>query len=186
MRKTTYTKRELRARVRETRLAELGYASYADYMRSAAWRDVKARYRASDLPQICMCGEAKVDMHHTTYERVGRERLEDLIPLCRRCHDQAHALEAAGVIDLDLAGFYYDPERATKSTAERAAHAAEVAPQVGVELAAKRAAHAQKRHDRAKRRTPAPPADPTARLDRRRELQRRREPTPARPNRVSQ
>lgn len=101
-----------RARVRETRLRELGYDTYDAYLRSAAWRDVRRRYFASGLPQICMCGEAKVHLHHTTYERVGRELLEDLIPLCRDCHTMAHDLEAAGIIDLDLKGFYYDPERA--------------------------------------------------------------------------
>ena len=106
MRKATYTKRELRARVRETKLAELGYASYSDYLKSATWRDVKQRYRESDLSQICMCGETKVDLHHTTYERVGREELEDFVPLCRLCHEQAHILEASGVIELDLKGFY--------------------------------------------------------------------------------
>lgn len=101
-----------RARVRETRLRELGYDTYAAYLKSAAWRDVRRRYRESDLPQICMCGASKVQLHHTTYDRVGRELLEDLIPLCAPCHEQAHVLEAAGVIDLNLKGFYYDAELA--------------------------------------------------------------------------
>lgn len=112
MQSRPYTKRVVRARLREVRLRELGYDTYSAYLSSSAWRDVKARYRASDLPQICMCGETKVQLHHTTYERVGREELEDLIPLCHDCHATAHDLEAAGVIDLDLQGFYYDPERA--------------------------------------------------------------------------
>lgn len=107
-----YTKRVMRARVREVRLRELGYDNYSAYLKSPAWRDLKAQYRASDLPQICMCGSDEVQLHHTTYERVGAERLDDLIPLCRHCHTQAHVLEAQGVIELDLKGFYYDAERA--------------------------------------------------------------------------
>lgn len=109
-----YSKRTLRARVRETRLAELGYDSYSAYLASAAWRDVRKRYRESDLPQACMCGATNWQLHHTTYDRVGQEELEDLVPLCTACHAQAHALEQAGVIGLDLKGFYYDPERAAE------------------------------------------------------------------------
>lgn len=105
-----------RARVRETRLRELGYETYDAYLRSPAWRDVKDRYRASELPQVCMCGDAKVQLHHTTYDRVGQERLDDLIALCKDCHDAAHLLEQQGVIGLDLAGFYYDPVRAAENT----------------------------------------------------------------------
>lgn len=104
--------RRHRAMVRDTRLRELGFADYNAYLRSTAWRDVRERYRASDLPQICMCGSEEFQLHHTTYERVGREELEDLIPLCEACHTQAHILEAEGIIELDLKGFYYDPERA--------------------------------------------------------------------------
>lgn len=111
-----YNRREERAMVRQVRLREVGYDTYAAYLKSPAWRDLKARYRASDRPQICMCGEVKVDLHHTTYERVGREELDDLVPLCRDCHTQAHILEAEGIVELDLKGFYYDTDRAAHNT----------------------------------------------------------------------
>lgn len=111
MQDRAYGKRETRARVREVRLRELGYSDYSAYLNSAAWRDVKRRYRESDLPQICRCGATRWQLHHTTYERVGREELEDLIPLCSDCHALAHTLEAAGIIGLDLFGFYYDRDR---------------------------------------------------------------------------
>ena len=97
--------------IRELKLRELGYDSYNDYLRSPAWRDVKRRYREA-YPMICMCGSTKVEIHHKTYDRVGKEDLDDLVALCRDCHEQAHLLEAAGVIGLDLNGFYYDLQRA--------------------------------------------------------------------------
>jgi hypothetical protein len=31
-----------------------------------------------------------LDVHHLTYVRFGHERLEDLLTLCRPCHDAAH------------------------------------------------------------------------------------------------
>jgi hypothetical protein len=63
---------------------------YRRYLRSAHWRDVKKRYRASKFPQSCFCGETRVDLHHRTYKRLGRERLSDLVPLCRKHHDEVH------------------------------------------------------------------------------------------------
>ena len=65
---------------------------YAVYIRSSAWERKKRKYRASRLPQTCrVCGAKGVDLHHLTYKRLGRERLTDLAPLCRRHHDGAHA-----------------------------------------------------------------------------------------------
>ena len=73
--------------------ARLPPADYAAYIRSSAWAKVKRRYRASKLPQHCaVCGDAKVDLHHRTYKRLGNERLTDLIPLCRPHHGDVHAM----------------------------------------------------------------------------------------------
>ena len=42
------------------------------------------------------CGEAPaVEVHHLTYQRVGRELLFDLVGVCRACHDAAHFVEAS-------------------------------------------------------------------------------------------
>lgn len=113
MRRRTYTKRNVRAAAREVRLKGLGYSSYSAYLGSPAWRDVKRRY-FEEHPRLCMCGETDVQLHHTTYDRVGAELLDDLVPLCSECHAHVHVLEAAGVIGLDLQGFYFDPERAAE------------------------------------------------------------------------
>lgn len=66
------------------------------YLRSPEWAATKARYRASKMPQTCVvCGESRVDLHHRTYVRVGRERLADLVPLCRAHHREAHVIREA-------------------------------------------------------------------------------------------
>lgn len=95
---------QVRSAARDARLQALGFADYSEYLRSPEWRGVKARYIASDLPQTCICGEIEVDMHHLTYERVGQERITDLMPLCRTCHEMVHDLERRRKIGLDLAG----------------------------------------------------------------------------------
>ena len=49
------------------------------------------------------CGERRrLEAHHTTYEREGREYADDLRMVCRDCHRRAH-VDAAG-------SFWADPE----------------------------------------------------------------------------
>lgn len=68
-------------------------AAYAEYLRSTHWVNKRAEYRASDMPQACVvCGAKRVDLHHRTYDRIGAERLTDLVPLCREHHGEAHRL----------------------------------------------------------------------------------------------
>lgn len=91
---------------RDRRVRELGYTNYADYIHSVRWYETRRRYRASDRPQDCqLCGgDKQIALHHLTYERVGNERLDDLLPLCNDCHQLVHALAARGAIDgIDLA-----------------------------------------------------------------------------------
>lgn len=72
-------------------LSNLGFRTYAEYLESEHWKQFKQRYVQSDQPQRCRCcGLAKYELHHVTYKRLGQERLTDVIPLCRECHDKVH------------------------------------------------------------------------------------------------
>lgn len=67
---------------------------YSVYLASQEWRwkrdEVLAR--AGGLCEVDGCGLKAEQVHHTTYERVGNEDLEDLLALCSSCHEQIHAL----------------------------------------------------------------------------------------------
>ena len=64
---------------------------YSKYLQSEHWADLKRRYRASKLPQVCrVCGCPRVQMHHVTYKRLGAEWLNDLVPLCGDHHWAVH------------------------------------------------------------------------------------------------
>lgn len=77
------------------KLSRLGI-KYDEYLAGAHWQDVKRRYRASALPQSCLrCRSHSYCLHHTTYERLGSERLTDLAPLCHYCHEQLHEFDRA-------------------------------------------------------------------------------------------
>lgn len=48
-----------------------------------------AEYRC----QVCGAGNRVLDVHHKTYERLGFESADDLIVLCRDCHEIEHGLQ---------------------------------------------------------------------------------------------
>lgn len=62
---------------------------YNTYIGSHAWRRNPARLKAlADANGHCrLChSAAPLEVHHSTYERLGRELWSDLIALCRDCH----------------------------------------------------------------------------------------------------
>lgn len=62
---------------------------YRNYIKSDAWKSNPARLKVlADADGRCrLChAKAKLEVHYSTYERLGCERETDLIPLCRRCH----------------------------------------------------------------------------------------------------
>jgi len=68
---------------------------YAEYLQSPQWQETRRRFWASRYPKRChACSrdDVPLDLHHRTYKRLGRERLSDLILLCRSCHDETHVV----------------------------------------------------------------------------------------------
>lgn len=77
-------------------------AGYEAYMRSPQWFARRRRWlgewraRHNGAPTCRVCGRlwslGSGDLHHATYERLGAELYEDLIPLCRAHHEDLHRL----------------------------------------------------------------------------------------------
>jgi hypothetical protein len=64
---------------------------YRTYISSDAWRRNPSRLKVlMDAEGHCrLCHQAEgLEVHHSTYERLGCERENDLIPLCRDCHHE--------------------------------------------------------------------------------------------------
>ena len=63
---------------------------YREYIESEEWRRkaVQAKERAGWRCQVCnrVGDEYGLNAHHRTYERLGRERPDDITVLCRECH----------------------------------------------------------------------------------------------------
>ena len=64
---------------------------YDRYMRSPAWTHIRFEVFRRDgyMCQWCHDNPAS-QVHHKTYERFGRERLDDLIAVCTSCHEAYH------------------------------------------------------------------------------------------------
>lgn len=81
------------------------FTNYKEYLQSKHWKNLKKRYKNSKLIQKCyICDSNKnINIHHKTYKRIGNERLNDLIPLCKECHYLTHkALKISNSQNLSL------------------------------------------------------------------------------------
>ncbi len=57
----------------------------------AHWYYVKHAAEARDCHRCTNCdGTEQLEGHHRTYQRWGRERLDDVYTLCRPCHNAFH------------------------------------------------------------------------------------------------
>ena len=66
---------------------------YDEYLKSWAWKEQRFWAIERARNQCKECGEGlgtELDVHHVTYERLGHELPEDLVVLCRLCHDVGH------------------------------------------------------------------------------------------------
>jgi 5-methylcytosine-specific restriction endonuclease McrA len=68
---------------------------FAEYRKQPEWqvRRVQALTRARFKCQISSNHDATLDVHHRSYENSGDEKPEDLVVLCRSCHQKFHGVE---------------------------------------------------------------------------------------------
>lgn len=81
-------------------------ALYEQYMQSDQWRKLREICITSADGRCERCGasenDVQIEVHHLTYERLGREDPDDLQVLCVTCHIVADA-ERAEEVQSDLA-----------------------------------------------------------------------------------
>jgi len=90
---------------------------YEQYINSPQWRARKVDYYSRHPKRCRACDTSNgviIDLHHHTYERLGYELDEDLVPLCRYHHKQIHARHEArgGSLTNVTFGFIHDYRRA--------------------------------------------------------------------------
>lgn len=67
--------------------------TYAEYLRTQHWRTLRQKRIDADGGVCALCGSPMgLQVHHLTYEALGKEDICDLITLCFECHGKVHAL----------------------------------------------------------------------------------------------
>lgn len=68
----------------------MGCVDYYEYIASEEWRSKADATKARD-GHCLLCGSTHhLDAHHLTYAHLGDERPDELVTLCRRCHELVH------------------------------------------------------------------------------------------------
>ena len=81
----------------ESRLSRMGIQGenkYSQYLSRPHWKQFKAIVKAA-RPAICVaCGTRKnILLHHRIYDRIGKERISDVVWLCKSHHNETHGIE---------------------------------------------------------------------------------------------
>lgn len=65
--------------------------TYADYLQSPAWQARREWAIALAGGHCALCPSSdRLEVHHSTYDRLGHELPSDLIALCSTCHERVH------------------------------------------------------------------------------------------------
>ena len=66
---------------------------YKQYLKSEYWQGIREQILKRDKYKCRACGyNDKLHVHHRTYEFIGNEDLDELITLCKKCHNIFHKI----------------------------------------------------------------------------------------------
>ena len=69
--------------------------NYKKYLGSREWKERRAEWMSRNDCDCYCCGKKwrkGFNLHHRTYERLGKEKDTDMVMVCLPCHDQIHEL----------------------------------------------------------------------------------------------
>jgi 5-methylcytosine-specific restriction endonuclease McrA len=80
---------------------------YEQRINSAQWRNMRRDFMRLRGPHCERCQSGhRLELHHKTYERLGKERTSDLELLCHDCHLKADQQREQQTIERGLAARY--------------------------------------------------------------------------------
>ena len=70
---------------------------YIEYLKSADWKE-RRKELMEEAGHVCSsCGAKATQLHHLNYYNLGEEVLDqDVVALCKDCHDEIHEKGAYG------------------------------------------------------------------------------------------
>lgn len=67
----------------------IGHKSYNEYLKSEHWQEFSSGMRAKRC--YCCHKQGRLQIHHITYENLGKELPCDVVTVCGNCHEEIHA-----------------------------------------------------------------------------------------------
>lgn len=82
--------------------------SYADYLQSPQWRELRAKARERSGGHCEMCGGEASHVHHVRYpKRYKDDNLDNLLVLCTTCHARVHGIRGVLMPNDDIQVFTF-------------------------------------------------------------------------------
>lgn len=79
----------------DVQVLQLRAMEYGQYLETRHWREISGHMRWYAGNRCQLCGTTgTLNVHHNSYARKGCERPEDLVVLCRECHEKHHGILA--------------------------------------------------------------------------------------------
>ena len=86
-----YRKFRLSYDARSAKRNRLFWDYHKSYMKSMRWHLLRAKALTRDEYKCAVCQSTDtLQLHHRHYENMGCENLEDVITLCKKCHEMLH------------------------------------------------------------------------------------------------
>ncbi|SFE68105.1 virus viroplasmin [Paenibacillus algorifonticola] len=74
--------------------------NYNAYLKTEHWEKIKTFYFVFNSKSCRLCRSKRIlNLHHKTYERIGNEKIRDLVCLCQQCHHKLHEINDLRVND---------------------------------------------------------------------------------------
>ena len=64
--------------------------AYTTYLQSPAWKGKREQAMNRDDHRCALCNNSAENVHHKTYDNIGKEPLDDLTSLCKKCYKEFH------------------------------------------------------------------------------------------------
>jgi cytochrome c553 len=76
---------------RQRNLKAMGFSTYAEYLASDLWKQVRARVFAAKGRRCVACSNPAEQVHHNRYHAndLSGKQIRYLVPVCRSCHEAA-------------------------------------------------------------------------------------------------
>jgi 5-methylcytosine-specific restriction endonuclease McrA len=70
-------------------LSEMRFGSYAEYLESDLWKEIRNRVLIRDGLRCRVCASEATQVHHKSYDRcvLAGESIDQLISICETCHE---------------------------------------------------------------------------------------------------